>query len=183
MSVYTIGHYNHSKEKFLSLLHSKEIDCVVDVRSMPGSNRNPHFNKDQIKEWLAKASIKYSHIPNLGGRRSRSGEVGKVLNAGWNNQSFHNYADYTLTKDFQRAIEGLKSLIKSYRVVIMCSERHPSRCHRLIISNYLKANSYPVIHIIPDAEANPEYVEHQLGQWGAMPVIEEDGTVVYPDLY
>ncbi|SHM74721.1 DUF488 family protein [Gracilibacillus kekensis] len=181
MRVYTMGHYNYSREVFLSILRSKEIDCVVDVRSMPGSNRNPQFNKDQMKEWLEKATIKYAHFPKLGGRRSRSGEVGEVLNAGWENQSFHNYADYTLTKDFQEGIRDLKSLTGSHRVVLMCSERHPSRCHRLIISNYLQANGYPVTHIIPDAKANVDDVEHEIGRWGAPPVIEEDGTVVYPD--
>ncbi|WP_268748396.1 hypothetical protein [Gracilibacillus boraciitolerans] len=65
----------------------------------------------------------------------------------------------------------------------MCSERHPSRCHRLIISNYLQANGSQVIHIIPDAEAKATFVEHQLGKWGgATPAVEKDGTVVYPRL-
>ncbi|GAE95371.1 hypothetical protein JCM21714_4603 [Gracilibacillus boraciitolerans JCM 21714] len=106
MTVFTIGHYNHSQETFLALLATKEIDCVVDVRSMPGSNRNPHFNKDQLQEWLERAYIDYFHLPKLGGRRSRSGEVGEVLNDGWENQSFHNYADYTLSESFKQGIGG-----------------------------------------------------------------------------
>ncbi|RCW77010.1 DUF488 family protein [Saliterribacillus persicus] len=180
MSVYSIGHYNHSKDEFLEMLRAKEIDFVADVRTIPGSNRSPHFNKDQLKEWLEEASITYSHFPKLGGRRKMSTEVGEVLNEGWENQSFHNYADYTLTESFKEGIDELKFHIKDHRVVLMCAERHPSRCHRLIISNYLQANGYNVTHLLPSREGKVKSVEHELGEWGATPLIEKDRTVVYP---
>lgn len=182
MKIYTIGHYNHSKEQFLMLLGAAEINFVADVRAFPASRRNAHFNKDNIAKWLKESEIDYCHYSGLGGRRKLSEQVGQQLNEGWNNRSFHNYADYTLTHDFQYALEQLKKKAEESTLAYMCSEHHPARCHRLIISNWLQANGWDVLHLIPDSKGNPEVVPHELGKWGAMPIIEEDGTVVYPKL-
>ncbi|MDT9025642.1 hypothetical protein [Rossellomorea yichunensis] len=51
-----------------------------------------------------------------------------------------------------------------------------------MISNVLKANGWDVSHIIDDSDGKAEVISHELGQWGALPIIEEDGTVVYPGL-
>lgn len=182
MKVYTIGHYNHSIEQFLKLLGAAEINFVADVRAFPASRRNSHFKKENMIQWLKEAGIHYCHFPGLGGRRRMSGQVGEQLNEGWNNRSFHNYADYTLTDDFQYALEQLKKQAAETTLVYMCSEYHPARCHRLLISNWLKANGWDVRHLIPDSRGNPKIVPHELGKWGAMPIIEEDGAVVYPKL-
>ncbi|PAE23445.1 DUF488 domain-containing protein [Bacillus sp. 7894-2] len=182
MKVYTIGHYNHSIEQFLKLLGAAEINFVADVRAFPASRRSSHFKKENMIQWLKEAGIHYRHFPGLGGRRRISGQVGEQLNEGWNNRSFHNYADYTLTDDFQYALEQLKEQAAETTLVYMCSEYHPARCHRLLISNWLKANGWDVRHLIPDSNGNSNVVPHELGKWGAMPIIEEDGTVVYPKL-
>lgn len=63
----------------------------------------------------------------------------------------------------------------------MCSERHPARCHRLVISNVLTVKDWMVWHIIPTTKETT-LTPHELGKWGAMPIIEEDGTIVYPKL-
>ncbi|GEN83202.1 hypothetical protein SLU01_15140 [Sporosarcina luteola] len=54
-------------------------------------------------------------------------------------------------------------------------------CHRLLISNWLAVRNWDVSHIVPVKDGG-ELVTHELGKWGAMPIIEEDGTVVYPQL-
>ncbi len=182
LKLYTVGHYNHTQEQFVTMLESCSIDCVVDIRALPGSNRSPHFNKDQIERWLHDAGITYVHLEKLGGRRKLSSQIGERLNAGWENRSFHNYADYTLTDLFKQGRESLLSLMKEHCCVIMCSERHPSRCHRLIISNDLTVKGYEVIHLIPNRDGKSEQVLHELGKWGAIPVVEKDETVVYPEL-
>ena len=46
--LWTIGHSNHSAEKFLDLLSRHGIACVVDVRSIPHSRRNPQFNRERM---------------------------------------------------------------------------------------------------------------------------------------
>lgn len=182
MEIFTIGHSTHSKEEFIKMLRYAEVEELVDVRAFPGSRKFPQFSKDSMKEWLKEAGIGYKHIPYLGGRRNKSDEVVPELNEAWNNQSFHNYADYTLTEDFKDGISELINIAKEKRTAYCCSERHPSRCHRLIISNWLAANGWKIEHIIDGNHGEISLVEHQLGKWGAMPIIEEDGTVVYPPI-
>ncbi|WP_240375633.1 DUF488 family protein [Bacillus piscicola] len=182
MKIFTIGHSVHTKEQYVSMLREADIGCVADVRAFPGSRKYPHFKKEEMEKWLPDARLEYAHFPSLGGRRRVSAEVSEELNDGWDNQSFHNYADYTLTEDFSAGIQELKKKAKETNVACMCSERHPARCHRLLISNWLGANGSEVYHIIDSSGGETEVVLHELGKWGATPIIEEDGTVVYPPL-
>ncbi|HLR54791.1 MAG TPA: DUF488 domain-containing protein [Pseudogracilibacillus sp.] len=180
MKVYTIGHSNHSKETFLEMLKKVSITYVIDVRSMPGSRKFPQFDQDRMPVWLAENDIEYHHFPKLGGRRNKSKDIADNLNAGWNNQSFHNYADYTLSHSFQEGIKKLTTYATKDNTAYFCAESHPSKCHRLIISNWLAANGWEVEHLIKQQE-EIEMIPHELGRWGAMPIIEEDKTVVYPE--
>ncbi|MDW0110745.1 DUF488 domain-containing protein [Sporosarcina aquimarina] len=182
MYIYTIGHYSHTKEEFIALLKQAEIEVLVDVRSFPGSRKFPWFAKEKMAEWLPAAGIEYTHIEELGGRRQPSQLVSPALNGGWQNQSFHNYADYTLSHCFQEGLKQLTEIASSKRTAYCCSERHPARCHRLIISNWLAVHDWDVVHIVPTSEGTGELVPHELGKWGAMPIIEQDDTVVYPEL-
>ncbi|CAN7530291.1 DUF488 domain-containing protein [Rossellomorea sp. LjRoot5] len=180
MKIYSIGHSTHSKEQFLNMLDAVEIEYIADIRAFPASRKHPQFKKEDMGEWLGEAGIEYRHFPKLGGRRRLSGVIGEDLNAGWNNRSFHNYADYTLTDEFKDGLKELKEAAAESKLAYMCSERHPARCHRLLISNVLKANGWDVSHIIDNSDGKADVISHELGQWGALPIIEEDGTVVYP---
>ncbi len=182
MEIYTIGHSIHTQEEFIDMLAFAEIESLVDVRAFPGSRKHPQFLKDKMQHWLPDAGFEYTHLPLLGGRKRQSELIQSDLNAAWNNQSFHNYADYTLTDDFQKGIGQLIQIASKKRVAYCCSERHPSRCHRLLISNWLVAHGWRVQHIIEGNKNQTELIPHQLGQWDAMPTIELDGTVVYPNI-
>lgn len=182
MDIYTVGHSDYSQEHFLNVLQAAEIQFVADIRAFPASRKHPQFKQEVMEQWLNEAGIGYSHYPLLGGRRSRSGEVGETLNAGWDNRSFHNYADYTLTDSFKEGLATLESKASKLRLAYMCSERHPARCHRLLVSNCLQAKGWRVVHIIDQARQGPQHLPHELGKWGAMPIIEQDGTIVYPEL-
>lgn len=180
MNIFTIGHSTHTKEFFLKMVQEASISVLIDVRAFPGSRKFPAFSKDIMKDWLMDAGIKYVHLPQLGGRRSRSEDVGVRLNAGWNNASFHHYADHTLSDTFQEGINELGQIASQERTAYFCAERHPARCHRLLVSNWLQANGWHVKHILDGNGDQIEIVDHELGKWGAMPIIEGDGTVVYP---
>lgn len=181
MCVYTIGHFDYELDTFLKMLKKAHITMIVDVRAFPNSKKHPQYNQGSFKKWLKNHDINYHHIDLLGGRRKPSQEVGETLNKGWKNQSFHNYADYTLTDDFKTGIKSLIKDTKNDTVAILCAEQHPSRCHRLIISNWLAVHDTEVKHIILNDKEGIKIVPHKLGQWGAMPIIEDDGEVVYPE--
>ena len=140
MKIFTIGHSDNSKENFLKMLRFADIKYVADIRAFPASRKHPQFKKENMEKWLEEAEIDYCHFPLLGGSRNQSGDIGETLNEGWHNRSFHNYADYTLTNDFQEGLKELEVHAKETNLVYMCSERHPARYHRLLVSNWLQAN-------------------------------------------
>jgi uncharacterized protein (DUF488 family) len=172
--LWTFGHSTRTAEQTVQLLRHNGIDRVVDVRSVPGSRRCPWFGAEAMSGWLAEAGVEYSRIGELGGRRGRQ-PVEPEVNAGWSNDSFHRYADWTLSADFEHGLAELSQLADA-RTAIMCSEAVPWRCHRSLISSVLTARGWQVEHIL-DADS---VLLHRLGQWGAEPDVHLDGTVTYP---
>jgi uncharacterized protein (DUF488 family) len=85
--------------EFIDLLKGAQIALLVDVRSVPRSRTNPQYNCDILPETLAPSAIRYEHMAALGGLRARQ-DVPADVNAFWQNQSFHNFADYALTPAF-----------------------------------------------------------------------------------
>ncbi|RIN78646.1 DUF488 family protein [Staphylococcus simulans] len=178
--IYTIGHSDHDKKTFLEMLKQYDVEVLMDIRAFTKSRKHPQFKDDNMKAWLKEAGIEYQTDQFLGGRRQPSETVGRSLNSGWQNESFHNYADYTLTDDFKEGVKRLTETAQKQTTAYMCSEHHPARCHRLIVSNYLAAHGWDVYHIMQNNKGDIIAQPHKLGQWGAMPIIEDDGEVVYP---
>src|ERR1039457_1853003 len=144
--IFTIGHSTRNIGDFVSMLEENGIKLLVDVRKLPGSKRYPQFNKDDLADSLGKASIHYEHFPELGGRRKAKPDS---HNTAWRNESFRGYADYMETQEFRQGVERLADLAeKAGPAAIMCAEAVWWRCHRALISDFLKARGVEVIHII-----------------------------------
>jgi uncharacterized protein (DUF488 family) len=123
------------------------------VRSLPGSKRNPQFNKETLSNTLGKAGIRYEHFPELGGRRKPREDS---RNMAWRNASFRGYADYMETEEFRIGLERLLDLANDARpTAIMCAEAVWWRCHRSLISDYLKARGIEVVHILDASKIEP----------------------------
>ncbi len=144
-TIYTIGHSTHSIEEFLSMLQVYDIKLLADIRSLPGSRKFPQFNQDELKASLEEVGIQYVHLTDLGGRRKKNKDS---KNNRWNNDSFKGYADYMETENFQNAVENLEELALQQPLVYMCSEAVWWRCHRSMVSDYLKAKGWQVLHIM-----------------------------------
>jgi uncharacterized protein (DUF488 family) len=132
--VMTIGHSTHTIEEFIHLLRVHGATCVVDVRTVPRSAHNPQFNKTSLPQSLKKGGLKYVHMPGLGGLRHAKRDSS---NAGWRNASFRGYADYMQTPEFSESFEEAIRLAKQDRIVLMCAEALPWRCHRSLIADAL----------------------------------------------
>ena len=154
ISLWTIGHSTLSIEDFINRLMSFEIQLLADVRSFPGSRRFPHFNQETLSVSLLDAGIRYEHFSELGGRRRARPDS---LNIAWRNESFRGYADYMETNEFREGIDRLLEIASTHRTAIMCSEAVWWRCHRSLISDYLKVKGIEVNHImsIGKAESHP----------------------------
>ena len=147
-TVYTIGHSTRTLEELVSALQTHGIETLVDIRAFPMSRRLPHFNRESLESELPKHGIQYVWMKALGGYRKATGKDSPHV--ALRNASFRNYADYTLTPEFEQATEELVSMAQERRTAYMCAERVYFRCHRMIVSDWLVAHGHEVLHI--DAE-------------------------------
>ena len=176
MDIYTIGHSTHSEEEFISILKAYNIETLIDIRSYPGSNYVPQFNKENMEIWLPENGIKYIHMAKLGGRRGRIKDVDEELISGWRQEAFKKYAAYTLTEEYKEGIKELIAIAKNERVCYMCSESLPWRCHRLLVSNTLVSMGFNVYHIMSDTKT----IKHELNKYGAKLIEDNKGRLIYP---
>ena len=139
---------------------------------MPRSRTNPQFNFDRLPRELEPSNIGYERIEELGGLRGRSKTVPPELNGFWDNQSFHNYADYALSEGFEAGLSRLMALAAERPTAIMCAEAVWWRCHRRIIADYLLARGWIVTHLMGDGRQEAAKM--------TAAVEERDGHLVYP---
>ena len=153
MKIWTIGHSTRNIDNFVSLLQENGIKFVADVRMFPGSKRYPQFNRESLAGSLGQSEIRYEHFPELGGRRKTRPDS---RNTAWRNASFRGYADYIETKEFRNGIARLLDLANTTGpTAIMCAEAVWWRCHRSLISDYLKARGVEVFHILDAGKTEP----------------------------
>jgi uncharacterized protein (DUF488 family) len=147
IAFFTIGHSTYSIEEFVALLRSAGVQFLVDVRTVPRSRRNPQFNREVLPVTLADFQIGYEHLAALGGLR-RKRDIAPSVNGFWQNQSFHNYADYAMTEEFRAGFDRLRRLGHQRPTAVMCAEALWWQCHRRIIADYLISADEVVFHIM-----------------------------------
>ena len=143
--VLTVGHSTHPLAEFIALLATHSVERLIDVRTVPRSRHNPQFNRDTFPAALEIAGIHYEHVAGLGGFRRAGPES---PNLGWRNASFRGYADYMQTAEFAQNLASLMEQAKQERVVLMCAEAVPWRCHRSLIADALMVHGLRVEEII-----------------------------------
>ena len=152
-AIWTIGHSTRDLEQFIGALTAHRIKLVADVRLLPGSKRYPHFNSDALAASLANCGIAYEHFRELGGRRKPKPDSHNVA---WRNEAFRGYADHMETPDFEAGIARLlDSAASAGPTAMMCAEAVWWRCHRGLVSDYLKVRGVEVIHILEAKKAEP----------------------------
>ena len=152
-TVHTVGHGTLAADALVSLLDDVHIDVVVDVRSFPGSRRNPQFARETMETWLPAAGIHYRWIPELGGRRRTvSGSEHVALR----NDAFRAYADHMETPTFAEGVEQLLSVATTESTAVMCSESVWWRCHRRLLADHLVLlRDLDVVHVLHDGRRVP----------------------------
>jgi Domain of unknown function DUF488 len=117
---FTVGHATRPIDAFLDFAEASRSSDGGDVRSVPRSRTNPQFNREFLTASLGVVGIEYQHVPELGGLRNKQKDVPVAVNAFWQNQSFHNYADYAMDREFHSGLRKLRALSDAKRCVIMC---------------------------------------------------------------
>ena len=177
---FTIGHSTRQIGEFVALLNASQIGLVVDVRSIPRSRTNPQYNRETFPETLSGFQIAYEYIGELGGRRAKARDIAPSINGYWENQSFHNYADYAMGSSFHSGFAKLLELGHARRCAVMCAEAVWWRCHRRIIADYLLAADETVFHVlglgtVNAASLTPTALPHPGGVL-TYPATQEIGT-------
>jgi uncharacterized protein (DUF488 family) len=148
-TLYTVGHSNHSIEKFINLLSANGITAIADVRSRPFSRRHPQFNKERLAAALAQQGIAYVFLGRELGARSEDSscyENGKVQ-----------YGRLAATSGFKAGIERVLAGAEKFRVALMCAEKEPLDCHRtLLVSRALEDAGVSIAHILADGSVEPQ---------------------------
>ncbi len=148
-TLYTIGHSTRTLAELIGVLQAHSIHALVDIRSYPASRRLPHFHREVLEQEIPRAGLTYFWEPRLGGRRKkiRSDSPHTALRS----DSFRNYADYMLTEEFRNAVSELLSRAEQQRTAIMCAERMYFQCHRMMVSDYVVAHGWEVLHIVDES--------------------------------
>ena len=131
-AIYSLGTSNRTREEFLDLLRSLGVELVVDVRRFP-SSRFQHFKREELATLLEGEGFGYIYLgQELVGYRSGG------------------YQSYLATEGFRRGLERLEELARERRVVFLCAERLPWRCHRRFIGWELEREGFRVVHVIDE---------------------------------
>jgi uncharacterized protein (DUF488 family) len=138
----TIGHSNHSGERFLELLRQHRVEAVVDVRSSPYSARWPQFNREVLQRSLGAAGLRYVFLgEELGARRAeRECYVEGVAH----------YGLIAKAPAFQSGLTRVEAGMRRFRLALMCAEQDPLECHRAILVCRHLRDAAQIHHILAD---------------------------------
>ena len=147
--IYTIGHSNHTWERFRDLLRPHGIDVLVDVRSNPVSRFAPFANRRRLPTLLEQEGIHHVHMGGaLGGKPA---DRSLYLPDG-----APDYDKIGGKPEFLSGIEELVALGGERTVALMCAEEDPTHCHRsLLIGPALEQRGVTLTHIRKDGALQP----------------------------
>jgi len=148
--VFTVGHSNHSAEKFIRLLKGYGIEVVVDTRSRPYSAYAPRFDARALEATLSRQGISYLFLGKELGGRPKGEEF-------YDAKGRVDYALIGRSRSFLDGISRLEGEIRTRVVALLCSEEDPARCHRrLLVGRALEERGIPLLHIRGDGSVETE---------------------------
>ena len=135
-AICTIGYEGGTVAGFIRALKDAGVKLILDIRAAPVS-RKKGFSKNQLAAHLADAGIGYRHLRGLGtpkrGREAARG--GDVEN--FERIFLEHMEEPEALLDLGEAI----ALAKAQPVCLLCLERDPEHCHRLIVGNRMVGES------------------------------------------
>ena len=155
----TVGHSNRESGEFVELLQRHGVTAVADVRSQPYSRHLPQFNRETLKEWLARSEIFYVFLGEELGARRREPEC-----------YVDGQARYELiekTPAFQKGLDRVRSGVERHVIALMCAEKDPVTCHRAILVARALRSEMQIGHIVSpeELESHDEMEERLLRLW------------------
>jgi uncharacterized protein (DUF488 family) len=135
--LFTIGYEKAAQTDVLAALQLAGVQLLVDTRAVAASRR-PGFSKRQLAAGLDDAGIAYLHLQKLG----TPAEGREAARAGDYNTLWRIYDKHIKTPPAKAELDELEKLLRSgKRVCLLCYERGPNECHRLRISELMRART------------------------------------------
>jgi uncharacterized protein (DUF488 family) len=151
VTLLTVGHGTATQEALTEMLHGAGVRLLVDVRTAPGSRRNPHVDRAALEQWLPAAGIAYRWEQDLGGFRRPTADSPDVV---WREPMFRGYAGWMREEPFRAALDRV--LADGDGTVVMCSEAVWWRCHRRLLADAaVLLHGAAVEHLMHDGRRQP----------------------------
>jgi len=152
--ILTIGHSNHSADRFAALLRDAGITAIADVRSVPFSRWCPWFSGRALARRLPRQGIAYLAFGDALGGRPRDPKFycdGVV-----------DYEAVAAAPQFRAGLDRLAEETQHHRLCLLCREREPLDCHRcLLVARALTDRGFKPGHILADGTVEPHAVTEQ----------------------
>lgn len=161
VTVLTIGHSSLPADEFLALLRSHGASVVLDVRSSPYSRFVPHFNRESLQALLSTGALGYEWAgETLGGRPPDA----TCYHGGVAATGKLDYAAVRRRPWYQHGVHRTLEIALRQRVVLLCSEEDPRRCHRHhLVAQSLVELGVRVLHIRRTGEIEDAVTLQQAG--------------------
>ncbi|HEX2528132.1 MAG TPA: DUF488 domain-containing protein [Geminicoccus sp.] len=138
--LFTVGYEGLAQQDVLDVLKATGIELLVDVRAVSASRR-AGFSKNALRSGVAAVGVDYLHLRELGtpadgrlaARTGRYDELRRIFDA------------HMESPEAIHALETLRTLARQKRCCLLCYERQPHQCHRVIIAERL---GMPTQHLL-----------------------------------
>ncbi|GLH77646.1 hypothetical protein SSBR45G_25540 [Bradyrhizobium sp. SSBR45G] len=128
-TLYTIGYEGTDIDRFVATLKSVKVQLLADVRAVPIS-RKKGFSKNKLRDRVEQEGIRYIHLASLGDPKpgrdaARAGQIALFREI---------YGKHLAQSGPQQSLRELAKLADEQTTCLMCFERDPRGCHRLIVA-------------------------------------------------
>ncbi|HEY8593422.1 MAG TPA: DUF488 domain-containing protein [Sphingomicrobium sp.] len=141
MRIFTIGYEGTTVAEFLAALTAAKVERVIDVRALPLSRR-PGFSKSALRGALKEAGIEYAHLKALG----TPADGRAAARAGRHADLERIYAGQLELPEAIAQGAQMIELVKERPSALLCYEREPAHCHRMLLINAVAPDA-EVVHL------------------------------------
>jgi len=137
-SALTLGYQGRTLEEVLEIIRAERVQEVLDVRERAASKK-PGFSGPELMRTLAVMGVEYVHLASLGCTYA-------ARHALWRSKVtepfFEEYRRHLETR--AEAVQDLVNRVRNSRCLLLCLERDPSRCHRSVLAEKLRAEGISI---------------------------------------
>lgn len=133
-AIYTIGYERTNPAALIAALREAGVALLLDVRAVPAS-RKKGFSKNQLTALLQSAGIAYRHLKGLGTPKAGRDAAHAGDRGTFERIFLAHMEEPAALLDLGEAV----ALAKEQPVCLLCLERDPQICHRLIVANRMAA--------------------------------------------